>query len=254
MPRFICLIMLLWWVVPPSFARAEEPGTASPETSSQDWFENPTRTRSLVGPTALPLHAGEGYIGQQAFLITAAEVGLSERVSLNAASVIPIVALARGFSDVPFSLLAGIKVTFPLTERLHLAFGAQGGTFDSDLGGLNVVNGVAAYGVLTYGTGDAYVSLTVQPIFTWGSMDESGSAMVLPMLGGFIRLGRHWGLAADVALSPVEGISAPFAFATAGGRLLGQHWSVDLGVLAGKQLHDSTLAVVPGASFLFHWR
>ncbi|MFP2908414.1 hypothetical protein ACLESD_25845 [Pyxidicoccus sp. 3LFB2] len=253
MPRFICLLML-WLAVPASSARAEEPGTAPPETSARDWFENPTRTRSLVGPTALPLHAGEGFIGQQAFLITTAEVGLSERVSLNAASVVPVVAVARGFSDVPFSLLAGIKVTFPLTERLHLAFGAQGGTFDSDLVGVLLVNGVAAYGVLTYGTGDAYLSLTVQPIFTWGTLDDSGSAMVLPMLGGFIRMGKHWGLAGDVALSPIQGISEPFAFATAGGRLLGEHWSVDLGLLAGKRFQDASLTVVPGASFLFHWR
>ncbi|RKH56925.1 hypothetical protein [Corallococcus llansteffanensis] len=254
MPRFSCLFML-WLATSGASSWAEEPVTVPPEAPpSRGWFENPTRSRSIVSPTALPLHAGEGFIGQQALFITTAEVGLSERLSLNVASVLPVT-LAVGYSDVHFNLLAGLKVTLPLTERLHLAFGVQGGKFNNDLPGVGDINGVAAYGILTYGTGDAYVSLTVQPIFTWEPRDHSGRTMVLPMLGGFVRLGEHWGIAGDVALSPVTGVSEPFAFATAGGRLLGQRWSVDLGLLAGKQLRAyDGLSVVPGASFLFHWR
>jgi hypothetical protein len=60
--------------------------------------------------------------------------------------------------------------------------------------------------------------------------------MVLPMLSGFVRVGEHWGLAGEVAISPVDAISDPFAFATAGARLMGRHWSVDLGLLAGQEL------------------
>ncbi|WP_233582637.1 hypothetical protein [Corallococcus sp. CA053C] len=252
MPRFICLIMLCL-AMPGAFARAGEPVTAPSEASSPGWFENPTRSRGLVSPTALPLHAGEGFIGQQALFITAAELGLSERVSVNVASVLPV-ALAVGYSDVQFNLLAGLKLSLPLTERLHLAFGAQGGSFNNNLPGMRDIHGVGAYGILTYGTGDGSLSLTVQPIVTWEGGDNEGFVMVLSMLGGFVRMGEHWGLAGDVALSPGEGLAGPFAFATAGGRLLGQHWSVDLGLLAGKHLrHYKGVSVVPGASLLFHW-
>ncbi|RKH33133.1 hypothetical protein D7Y13_08780 [Corallococcus praedator] len=249
MLRFGCL-MLLWWLLPGASASAGEPVPSS----SSAWFENPARTRGLLGSTALPLHEGEGFIGQQALFATVAEVGLSERVSVSVASAVPVVALARTFSDVPFSLMGGIKVTRPLTERLHLAFGVQGGSFDSDLYELQTLNAVAVYGILTYGTGDAHVSLTVQPFVAWGSF-HSGSVMVLPMLGGFVRLGEHWGLAGEVALSPVDGVSGAFGFATAGARFMGRHWSLDLGVLAEQKWKDADRpSVLPGGSFLFHWR
>ncbi|MBZ4329914.1 hypothetical protein [Corallococcus sp. AS-1-12] len=237
-PRFICLLLLSLAV----------PGTSA----AGDWFENPTRTRGLLGSTALPLHAGEGFIGQQAFFFTVAEVGLSERVSLHAATATPFQLV---YSERIFSLMGGIKVSTPLSGKLHLAFGAQGGSYDSDFpGSLGPHNAVAAYGTLTYGTADANLSLTVQPIYVW-ARDKYGGLMVLPMLGGFLRVGEHWGFAGEVALSPVEAMADPFAFATAGARFMGPRWSVDLGVLAGTQLqHQDTPAIVPGATFLFHWR
>ncbi|RYZ33535.1 MAG: hypothetical protein EOO72_14025, partial [Myxococcaceae bacterium] len=214
--------------------------------------ENPARTRGLTGTTALPLHAGEGFIGQQALFFTVAEVGLSDRVSVNFASATPFQLM---FTETSFSLLGGIKLTTPLSEKLHLAVGVQGGTYDSDFpGSLGHHSAVAAYGTLTYGTGDANLSLTVQPIYVW-ARDDDGGLMVLPMLGGFLRLGEHWGLTGEVALSPVRAMADAFAFATAGARLMGQRWSVDLGVLAGQQLRGQDVpAFVPGASFLFHWR
>jgi hypothetical protein len=226
------------------------PGAASAE----GWFENPTRTRGLLGSTALPLHAGEGFVGQQALFATVAEVGLSEHVSVSVASAAFVYSMARTFERVPFSLMGGIKVSRPLTERLHLAVGVQGGSFDTGLYLVDTLNAVSAYGILTYGTADAHLSLTVRPFFAWGTF-HSGSLMVLPMLGGFVRLGEQWGLAGEVALSPVAGISGTFGFATAGARFMGRQWSLDLGLLAEQQWKDTDHAsVLPGASFLFHWR
>ncbi|RYZ43554.1 MAG: hypothetical protein EOO71_03075 [Myxococcaceae bacterium] len=250
-PRLSCLLML--WLAIPGAASAGEPVEEAPQLpSSGAWFENPSRTRGLLGSTALPLHAGEGFIGQQALFATVAEVGLSERVSVNFASATPFQLMFTETSF--FSLLGGIKLTTPLTEKLHLAVGVQGGTYDSDLAGsLGFHNAVATYGTLTYGTGDANLSLTVQPIYTWA--ENEGGLMVLPMLGGFLRVGEHWGLAGEVAISPVRAMADAFAFATAGARLMGPRWSVDLGVLAGTQLQgQDTPAFVPSASFLYHWR
>ncbi|WP_233587264.1 hypothetical protein [Corallococcus sp. CA049B] len=205
-----------------------------------------------MGSTALPLHAGEGFIGQQAFFFTVAEVGLSERVSVHLATAAPFQLV---YTDTSFSLMGGIKISTPLTEKLHLAFGVQGGSYDSDFpgsGGLH--NAVAAYGTLTYGTADANLSLTFQPIYIW-ERGRNGSVMVLPMVGGFLRVGEHWGFAGEVAISPVEAIADAFAFATAGARFMGPRWSVDLGILAGTQLQQQdTPAFAPGATFLYHWR
>ncbi|RKH36883.1 hypothetical protein D7X12_31585 [Corallococcus sicarius] len=252
MPRFICLFMLCL-ALPVSSARAGEPVTEPPEASSQGWFENPTRSRSIFSPSALPLHAGEGFIGQQAIFITTAEVGLSERLSLNAASILPVTLIASD-SKIHFTLMAGFKWTLPLTERLHLAFGAQGGIVNSDLPGKGDLRGVAASGILTYGTGDGHVSLAVQPLITWGWKGDSARPMVMPTLGGFVRLGEHWGLAGEAGLSPIAGVSDRFAFTTAGGRVMGRHWSLDLWLLAGKELRaNKEVSVIPGASLLFHW-
>ncbi|MBZ4329915.1 hypothetical protein NR800_00435 [Corallococcus interemptor] len=252
-PRFICLLMLSL-AVPGASASAGEPAPEPPPALTRGWFENPTRTRGLLGSTALPLHAGEGFVGQQALFATVAEVGLSEGVSVNVATASFIYSMARAFQDVPFSLMGGIKVSRPLTARLHLAWGVQGGSFDTDLYLLDTLNAVSVYGILTYGTPDAHVSLTVRPFFAWGT-HHSGSLMVLPMLGGFVRLGERWGLAGEVALSPVAGISGTFGFATAGARFMGRQWSLDLGLLAEQQWKDTdNPSVLPGLSFLFHWR
>ncbi|QAT83626.1 hypothetical protein EJ065_2040 [Corallococcus coralloides] len=250
-PRLICLLMLSLALSGTS-ASAGEPAPEPPPASAPVWFENPARTRGLMGSTALPLHAGEGFIGQQAFFFTVAEVGLSERVSVHLATAAPFQLV---YTDTSFSLMGGIKVSTPLTEKLHLAFGAQGGSYDSDFpgsGGLH--NAVAAYGTLTYGTADANLSLTVQPIYIW-ERGRNGNVMVLPMVGGFLRVGEHWGFAGEIAISPVEAIADAFAFATAGARFMGPRWSVDLGILAGTQLQQQdTPAFVPGATFLYHWR
>ncbi|MHA7629198.1 hypothetical protein [Corallococcus sp. M7] len=252
-PRLICLLMLSL-ALPGASVSAAELAPEPPPASASGWFENPTRTRGLLGSTALPLHAGEGFAGQQALFATVAEVDLSERVSVSVATAGFIYSMARVFDDIPFSLMGGIKVSHPLTERLHLAFGAQGGSFDTGLYLVDSLNAVSVYGILTYGTPDAHVSLTVRPFFAWGT-HHSGSLMVLPMLGGFVRLSEQWGLAGEVALSPVAGMSGTFGFATAGARLMGRQWSLDLGLLAEQQWKDTDKpSVLPGASFLFHWR
>ncbi|NOJ92049.1 hypothetical protein HMI51_03685 [Corallococcus coralloides] len=252
-PRFICLLMLSL-ALPGASASAGEPAPVPPPASVPGWFENPTRTRGLLGSTALPLHAGEGFVGQQALLATVAEVGLSEQVSVSVATAAFVYSMGRAFDDVPFSLVGGIKVSRPLSERLHLAFGVQGGSFDTGQYLLDTLNGISVYGILTYGTPDAHLSLTVRPFFAWGTY-HSGSLMILPMLGGFVRLGEQWGLAGEVALSPVDGISGTFGFATAGARFMGRQWSLDLGLLAEQQWRDTdNPSVLPGFSFLFHWR
>ncbi|NPD21931.1 hypothetical protein HPP06_00765 [Corallococcus exiguus] len=253
-PRFICLLMLSL-AFPGASVSAGELPPEPPPPSARGWFENPTRTRGLLGSTALPLHAGEGFVGQQALFATVAEVGLSERVSVSVATASFISSMALVFDDVPLSLVGGIKVSSPLTERLHLAFGVQGGSFDTRQYQLDTLNAVSVYGILTYGTPDAHVSLTVRPFFAWGTYHPGGSLMVLPMLGGFVRLGERWGLAGEVALSPVAGISGTFGFATAGARFMGRQWSLDLGLLAEQPWKDTDKpSVLPGASFLFHWR
>ncbi|NNB92373.1 hypothetical protein HI113_00355 [Corallococcus exiguus] len=246
-PRCICLLILSL-AFPGASVSAEELAPAS----ARGWFENPTRSRGLLGSTALPLHAGEGFVGQQALFATVAEVGLSERVSVHLATATPFQLV---YGDTAFSLMGGIKMSTPLTEKLHLAFGMQGGTYDSDFpGSQGLHNAVAAYGTLTYGTADANLSLTVQPIYVW-ARDDNGGLMVLPLVGGFLRVGEHWGITGEVAISPVPAMSDAFAFATAGARFMGPLWSVDLGILAGTQLqHQDTPAFVPGASFLYHWR
>lgn len=260
MMRSICLV-LLCLAVPFSRAEAETPEAAP----SDGWFENPVRSRSLVGHTALPLHAGEGFVGQQALAFSVAGVGLHERVSLNVATTLPLSVLG-----VDLSFMGGVKVAIPMSERLHVAFGLQGGasshsyeTWNSTTGEhgneTDLTLGLLPYGVITYGTGNAHASLTLQPVFTRtdGVWEQ---AMLLPMLSGFVRLGAHWGLAADAVVPVYFNSSTAFgtdAMGMAGVRLFGQHWSVDVGGLAQREEGpfpgESRLKVHPGASLMFHW-
>jgi hypothetical protein len=261
MPRFICWVLLLL-AVPVAHAGAEEP-PAAPAAVSGAWFENPIRSRAFLTHTALPLHAGEGFIGQQGVVITAAEAGLNERVSLNVATATPFMALGvRVFgaysAELPLNFLAGLKVAVPVSERLHLALGVQGGAAPMSFAGVGDLYAVNPYGVLTYGTADTHLSVSLQSAFIKGSFNSEADVLVLPTVSGFARMGEHWGLAAEaVTLLPLAGQLEPGGLMMGGPRFLGRHWSLDLGVIAAQEWNEfarDQLHVLPWASLMFHWR
>lgn len=252
MPRFIRWVLLLL-AVPVAHAGAEEP---------EAWFENPIRSRSFLSHTALPLHAGEGFAGQQGFFISTVEAGLSERVSVSVATLTPLMAMvqlggAGELSEEVLNVLAGVKVAAPVSERLHLAFGVQAGAAPGSFAGVGDVYALNPYGVLTYGTADAHLSVSLQSAFIVTTFDSDPDLLVIPTLSGFTRMGAHWGLAAEaVTLLPLGGEPEPASLLMAGPRFLGQHWSLDLGVIATQQWHelsDEGPVVLPWASLMFHW-
>ncbi|HZI11849.1 MAG TPA: hypothetical protein VE153_15805 [Myxococcus sp.] len=260
MPRFICWVLLLL-AIPVAHAGAEEP-EAVPAEVSEAWFENPLRSRGFLSHTALPLHSGEGFIGQQGVFITSAEVGLGERVSLNVASAMPFMLVGGSpfgghASELRLNVLAGLKVAVPVSERVHLAFGVQGGAAPMRFAGVGDVYAINPYGVLTYGTGDSHLSVSLQSAYIVGTFNSGPDVLLIPTVSGFMRLGEHWGLAAEaLTLLPLAGQLEPGGLVMGGPRFLGQHWSVDLGVIAAQEWDAFTrnrLRVLPWASFMFHW-
>jgi hypothetical protein len=231
-------------------ALAPATALADPEA----WFENPTRTRSLIGHTALPLHEGEGYVGQQAFFFTTAGVGLSERVSVNVTTAMPAMALV---TEVQFNLMAGIKVATPLAEDLHGAIGLQSAFLSVGSTSVDSLLTLMPYGTLTFGTADAHLTATLQPILL--VEDGAGSVTLLPSVSGFVRMFRNVGLVGEALLwLPLRDHHATYALPMAGVRTFGEHWSLDAGVVAfpggavGTAPKGATL--LPIVSLSGHWR
>ncbi len=242
-------VMLLLLLVPAAHAQSEKA-----ESAPAPWFENPTRSRSLLGHTALPLHEGEGFVGQQAFFFTTAGVGLSEHVSVNVATAMPAMAF---FTDVQFNLLAGIKVASPLAERLHGAVGLQAaGMWIGDHTFSHFFT-LLPYGALTYGTADAHVTATLQSVLL--SEDDGWRVMLLPSVSGFVRVWRNLGFVGETLLwLPFKDGDSTYAVPMGGVRALGEHWSLDLAavVLPGGAVDTAPNGVnlLPLVSFGLHWR
>jgi hypothetical protein len=227
------------------------------ETQEEPWHENPARTRSILGHTALPLHKGEGFFGMQEIIFTSAGLGLSERVSLNVTTGMPGLDPLVGS---PFNLLAGVKVATPLAEKLHGAVGFQSAVLVHNSSRFGTTLSLLPYGTLTYGTADAHVSATLQTVLVL-LQSRHKHAILLPSVNGFVRVSRHIGFVGEAFFwLPVEGDSLTTAVPMIALRAFGEYWSMDAGVGVipfGPPDHPSppgiTVLPVPILSFTGHW-
>lgn len=219
-------------------AQAEEKAAVEART---DEFQAPGRSRYLLGHSGMMLRRGEGFVSQKELLYTMASVGLTDHVTVTLGSVLP--GLLQGRNGLNF--VGGVKVGGSPLEWLHLAVGAEMAVFPFMVSGIGV-----AYGSLTLGNPDVHVTVGggITPFFYTNQFIPNGSTV--GNVSGHLRLTRHL---AAVTENWVFLGSTPFAeelpmFNTLALRIMGQHWSVDLGAVR-----------LPGSHFLpwldlsWHW-
>lgn len=208
-------------------------------------LSDPTRTRTILAPTARTLGGGETRLGTTFYIFPTVTHGVSERIDLYGSGFVAFGNGGGGFVSV------GAKGALVDEPGLGVAIGstfvapfATGDDFDGAFVAL-------PYGVVTVGDNARSVSLGATGIiggsFTSGDFDVGEG--VLLSLGGEAQVGRRVKLLADVLVPVSSGASGVVVMP--GVRFFGTNVSVDLYGLAAFADGEDVSAPIANFSYRF---
>ncbi|MBI3792919.1 MAG: hypothetical protein HY275_18840 [Gemmatimonadetes bacterium] len=186
------------------------------------WFENPSATRMLFGPTGRTLRGGEGYFGVHELMLGSLMIGVTDWFTIGASSLL-----------IPSSRLwlLSPKIGLVRGETWNVAVGAMGGAWGgSDVGGI-------AYFATTYGSADHSVTLGFGRTFSGGTLHRETTVM----LGTEQRLTRRVSFVSENYLFP-GGTSSMISY---GLRFSSEKLAYDVAFL-----NDPSHMVAPGVPYL----
>jgi hypothetical protein len=195
------------------------------------WPRDPNRTRYLYSPTGFMLQQGEGYVSQTELLLTTVGFGLTDWLTVQAGTVIPV--LFYEPSSTPFIL--ALKVGGSPSEHVHLAGGFQAFAVPG------LASGTAGllFATVTLGTENANLGVSAGPPFSLGGgTSELGKVVV--SVSGNLRVSRSIALVSENWFVQVEGSTEVVGSAAV--RFIGDRLGVDAGLIFS-----------PGSSFPVPW-
>lgn len=202
----------------------EDDTTSTVRADGQLWFQDPNRTRYFYGPSAMMLRQGEVTLSQKELLFTSVNFGVTDWLSLQAGAVVP--AWLAGVNG--FNFIGAVKVGKSLTEHWHVAGGVQALVLPLVGTGSAPIAGGFGFGSVTYGTGDAHVTLSAaKPFFL--AQGSSGVGDALFTLSGDLRVARSVALVTENWVMPDFAAGQVLSLDAVGARLMGEHIAVDLG-------------------------
>ena len=183
---------------------------------------DPTRTRTLIAPTARTLGGGETRLGVTSYILPTVTRGLSDRIDVYASGFFTF------SGDGGALIVVGAKGALIDTGSLAVAVGTTAGipiTTGSDINGSFFL---LPYGVATAGSETVSVSLGVTGVIG-GSVDSGDVAFgdgALLSLGGEVQVANGFKLLADAFVPVGEGSSG--AIVLPGVRFFTDRFSADL--------------------------
>jgi hypothetical protein len=172
-------------------------------------------TRLFFVPTARSLPRGKGTAGLTEVAFPWVDVGLTTRVSLMGAGVLPLEGLSDG------GVVVAPKVQLLSGRRVQGAIGAAHFFCPGETGGV-------AYGVVTVGS--AGTAVTVGGGYGYGQLADSGGSPAVFFLGGEKALGRSWRLVVE-GLVGGAALGLPDQTVVGGVRFSRGRWSADVGAV-----------------------
>ncbi len=182
--------------------------------SSKFRYPNPNKTRYFFGPTAIPLEKGEGYYQNVLLSSNFVNFGLSPNFSLGGG--LELISL---FLGEPVLFLTP-KIGFKAGENLYAGTGmlvvlpTGGGDF------------LLPYGVITLGTAESNVSISVGIPVVEGSADSGG----LISIAGFHRFSTSFAILSENYFLPSSSADTPY-IGIQGIRIIGRKNAFDLGLI-----------------------
>jgi hypothetical protein len=219
-----------------SIERLVQPGS---EAVGWAWPRDANRTRYLYSPSGFMLRQGEGYVSQTEIFITSVGVGLTDWLTLQAGTILPVLFLdAR---SMPF--IVAIKAGGSPGRYLHLAAGFQvvGVPGYSELPAAGFL-----FGTVTLGTEDLHLSVSAGPPFAFDKSNTTLGAAIVSVSANW-RVARMLALVTENWFVPVNGRTQAVGSLVV--RFLGEHLAVD----AGFVFVDGAQAPLPWLDFTWHW-
>jgi hypothetical protein len=215
------------------------------------WFQDPNRTRYFYAPSGMMLRGGEGYFSQKELLFSSMNYGLTDNITLQAGAVVPAWLVPNGFN-----LIGGVKVGGSVTDKLHLAVGAQALILPGLMWSSPSAPAAAGFvfGTATYGTPDAHVSVAAGTPFLFQKGEDVLSGHIVTTLSGNLRLTRGLALVTENWLLPTvyePGDRSLPMFNSLGVRIFGEHWAVDIGAIRVPQL--PVFVPIPWLDFTYNF-
>jgi len=197
----------------------------------QYWFPNPNSTRLFFAPSGQMLKKGEGYFADYELFFPGFAYGVTDNVSIGGGvSIFP-----AGLDNQVYYVTPKVGMSFG--EQIHLSAGFlfAGGT----MGG----TGGVAYGVGTFGDGDASITLGGGYGFAGGDIANKPAAMI----GGEKRISRRIALVTENYLLPVNDNNLVYSF---GVRFMGEKLTTDLALFNAS---GSNIIGLPYVDFVFRF-
>jgi hypothetical protein len=219
-----------------SIERLAPPGSVAADGA---WPRDANRTRYLYSPSGFMLRQGEGYISQTEIFITSIGVGLTDWLTLQAGSVLPV--LFFDPRSMPFIL--ALKAGGSPSPYLHVAGGFQ----LLAIPGYSEVPAVGfLFGTLTLGTEDLHLGISAGPPFAFNKSNTAFGVAIVSVSSSW-RVARAVALVSENWFVPVDGRTQ--AVGSLAVRFLGEHLAVD----AGFAFANGARAPLPWLDFTWHW-
>lgn len=216
-------------------------GPAVDRSSPGGWAEDPNKVAYFYAPSAFTLGRGRGYVTDKEVLFTAAAYGIVDGWDVQVGTALPLL-----FTEARLAVV-GTKVGGRLHRYVHVAGGAQAFLVQSELLAL-------PFGTVTLGDEDHHLSvISGYPLFSGGN---GGAPFVPVVVGGSWRLGPKASLWTEdwsfITIDRNEFFADYFLFPSAGVRLFGPRFAVDLG-LGVVAISDAPVVPVPLVGFTWNW-
>ncbi len=225
--------------VPAAAIREEGPGDRVVVAPSR--IRDSNRTRYLYSPSGFMLRKGEGYLSQTELALTSVAYGLTDWLTLQAGTILPLAIYDPRYTPGVFAVKAG----WSPAPRWHLAGGFQSLVLPVDD---EVMAAGFLFATATWGTEDLHVGVSAGPPFQLsGEKSELGDVLV--SVSANWRAFRHGALVSENWIVTGAGERTHFV-GSAAYRFLAERVAVDLGLV----FSDFSGGIpIPWLDFTWHW-
>ena len=212
------------------------------------WFPNPNATRYLIGPSAIPLKAGEGYYQNTYLVLNSFNVGVTDFLSIGGGFEL-ISTFATGEPIFYFTP----KVSFNTGKGFHVGGGVLYASLPTD----NHDKLGITYGIGTYGTDDNNVTVGVGYGFTNGEFSKRPVFTISGMARGSKKVAfvtENW------LIPKTEEVFESYnhyrtkttypAYISYGIRFFGEKLSVDLAFINSDEIVRAIVIGIPFVDFV----
>ncbi len=153
-------------------------------------YRNTHSTHYLFAPSAIPLHAGNGYYRNPMLIMSSGTVGLTNHISVSGGAAILSSLMATLSGEPSFLGYASLKAGVQVANQIYVGGGIMAGRFAPSWSSFQANT---LYGMVTFGNPRSHFTSS------WSLLAINGklSRRPLMMFSGYQRIGKNVGLVSE---------------------------------------------------------